>query len=388
MSVFSEGSKLSSSVQLILFVDDRSRGTKEYQETIDYLGKSDIEHNLKIVNVTEQPDLAEYFKLMATPTLVKLSPAPRQVFAGSNLLSELYNWLPNWQEALDKKKIDQEAEQLERSDPSPLNPVLNIAHIQEVLRLSDEVFKLRQQQAELQEQLRFKEQAIGILAHDLRNPLTAANLALDTLAIARNPDDLRISHLQPQMVQKLISRAKEQVMIVDRLISDILQLSLGSVAEITISPHRFNINKLLLSVIDQMNEPLHKKQQKVSTDIPQDIPPVYADAERIRQVLMNLLDNASKYTPVAGQIKVVVLHRTSQKVQVTIIDNGPGISEADYELVFQKYYRIKRDKSEDGYGLGLSLCKSIIRAHYGQIWVESSDRGSSFHFTLPVYYGR
>jgi two-component system, OmpR family, clock-associated histidine kinase SasA len=85
---------------------------------------------------------------------------------------------------------------------------------------------------------------------------------------------------------------------------------------------------------------------------------------------------------------VVVLHRTSQKVQVTIIDNGPGISEADYELVFQKYYRIKRDKSEDGYGLGLSLCKSIIRAHYGQIWVESSDRGSSFHFTLPVYYGR
>jgi two-component system, OmpR family, clock-associated histidine kinase SasA len=385
MSVFSEGSKLSSSVQLILFIDDRSRGTKEYQETIDYLGKSDIEHNLKIVNVTEQPDLAEYFKLMATPTLVKLSPAPRQVFAGSNLLSELYDWLPNWQEALDKKKIDQEAE---RSDSSPLNPVLNITHIQEVLRLSDEVFKLRQQQAELQEQLRFKEQAIGILAHDLRNPLTAANLALDTLAIARNPDDLRISHLQPQMVQKLISRAKEQVMIVDRLISDILQLSLGSVAEITISPHRFDIKELLLSVIDQMNEPLHKKQQKVSTDIPQDIPPVYADAERIRQVLMNLLDNASKYTPVAGQIKVVVLHRTSQKVQVTIIDNGPGISEADYELVFQKYYRIKRDKSEDGYGLGLSLCKSIIRAHYGQIWVESSDRGSSFHFTLPVYYGR
>jgi two-component system, OmpR family, clock-associated histidine kinase SasA len=387
MSVFSEGSKLSSSVQLILFVDDRSRGTKEYQATIDYLAQAGMEYSLKIVNVTEQPDLAEYFKLIATPTLVKLSPAPRQVFAGSNMLSELQDWLPNWQETLYTKQVDRATEQSERSDPSPLNPVLNIAHIQEVLRLSDEVFKLRQQQTELKEQLRFKEQAIGILAHDLRNPLTAANLALDTLAIARNPDDLRISHLQPEMVQKLVSRAKEQVTIVDRLISDILQLSLGSVAEITISPHCFNIKDLLMSAIDQMNEPLHQKQQKVSTDIPQDIPPVYADAERIRQVLMNLLDNASKYTPVGGQIKVVVLHRTSQKVQVTIVDNGAGIPTTDYDLVFQKYYRIKRDESAEGYGLGLPLCKSIIRAHYGQIWVESSDRGSSFHFTLPVYYG-
>jgi two-component system, OmpR family, clock-associated histidine kinase SasA len=383
MSVFSEGSKLSSSVQLILFVDDRSRGTKEYQATIDYLAQAGIEYSLKIVNVTEQPDLAEYFKLMATPTLVKLSPAPRQVFTGSSLLFELQNWLPNWQAALQQEQ----AEQAERSDPSPLNPVLNIAHIQEVLRLSDEVFKLRQQQAELKEQLRFKEQAIGILAHDLRNPLTAANLALDTLAIARNPDDLRISHLQPEMMQKLVSRAKEQVMIVDRLISDILQLSLGSVAEITISPHRFEIKKLLLSAIEQMAESLTRKQQEISTDIPQDIPPIYADAERIRQVLINLLDNASKYTPVGGQIKVVVLHRTSQKVQVTIIDNGAGIPTADHDLVFQKYYRIKRDESEEGYGLGLPLCKSIIRAHYGQIWIESSERGSSFHFTLPVYYG-
>jgi two-component system, OmpR family, clock-associated histidine kinase SasA len=383
MSVFSEGSKLSSSVQLILFVDDRSRGTKEYQATIDYLSQAGIEYSLKIVNVTEQPDLAEYFKLMATPTLVKLSPAPRQVFTGSSLLYELQNWLPNWQAALQQEQI----EQAERSDPSPLNPVLNIAHIQEVLRLSDEVFKLRQQQTELKEQLRFKEQAIGILAHDLRNPLTATNLALDTLAIARNPDDLRISHLQPEMVQKLVSRAKEQVMIVDRLISDILQLSLGSVAEITIRPHHFEIKKLLLSAIEQMAESLTRKQQEISTDIPQDIPPIYADAERIRQVLINLLDNASKYTPVGGQIKVVVLHRTSQKVQVTIIDNGAGIPTADHDLVFQKYYRIKRDESEEGYGLGLPLCKSIIRAHYGQIWIESSERGSSFHFTLPVYYG-
>jgi two-component system, OmpR family, clock-associated histidine kinase SasA len=384
MSVFSEGPTSSSSIQLILFVDDRSRVTQEHQSMIDYLATVGIEHSLKIVNVTEQPDIAEYFKLMATPTLVKLLPAPRQAFVGYGLLDELQKWLPTWQEVRQQNLTGQVVEQLD--DANPFNSVPNISHIQEVLRLSDEVFKLRQQRAELKEQLRFKEQAIGILAHDLRNPLTATNLALDTLAIARNPDDLRIGYLQPAMVQKLVSRAKEQVTIADRLISDILQLSQGSVSEIVISPHCFNIKDLLLAAIEQMTEPLQQKQQVVLTDIPQDIPSIYADAERIRQVLINLLDNASKYTPIGGELKVIVLHRTSQKVQVSVVDNGMGIAVANYDLIFQKHYRVKQHKSTDGYGLGLPLCRSIIRAHYGQIWVESSGNGSSFHFTLPVYH--
>jgi two-component system, OmpR family, clock-associated histidine kinase SasA len=381
MVVLSNKSNLSTALQLLLFVDDRYCSTTEYYEILNYLDKNDLKSGLKIIDVSEQPGLVEHFKLVATPTLIKLLPAPRQVFSGYHIISELENWLPSW---------IAEAESSRQEDSSSGNipeSVSDITQIQEMVRLADEVFRLRQQQQDLKEQLRFKEQAISILAHDLRNPLTAANLALDTLAIARDPKDLRVAHLQPELMQKLVSRAKEQVMIVDRLVSDILHFSQGAVVDIPIIPHRFDINDLLGAVIQQLIEPFQHKGQQILTDIPQDLPPVYADIDRIRQVLINLLDNASKYTPSGGKIQVVALHRTSQKVQISVIDNGSAIPASDYDLIFQRYYRMGRGESEDGYGLGLPLCKSIIRAHFGQIWVESSPRGNVFHFTLPVHLG-
>jgi two-component system, OmpR family, clock-associated histidine kinase SasA len=392
MVVISEESNLAASLQLLLFVDDRYCSTPEYYKILTYLDQHNLKSRLKIVDVSQQPSLVEHFKLVTTPTLIKLFPAPKQVFSGSSLLAELKNWLPSW---IDSSDNDLRIETLEshlasnQSDSHQLlDNATNIDQIQEMLHLADEVFRLRQQQQELKEQLRFKEQAINILAHDLRNPLTAANLALDTLAIAKDPNDLRVVHLQPELVQKLVQRAKEQVMIVDRLVSDILQLSQGSVVDITISPQRFDIASLLVAAIEQAAEPSQQKEQEIVTDIPQDLPFVYADIERIRQVLINLLDNAIKYTPKGGKIKIAALHRTSQKVQVSIIDNGRGIPASDHELIFQKYYRMQRDESEDGYGLGLPLCKSIIHAHFGQIWVDSTPQGSSFHFTLPVHLGR
>jgi two-component system, OmpR family, clock-associated histidine kinase SasA len=381
MVVLSDKSNLSTALQLLLFVDDRYCSTPEYYNILTYLDKNDLKSGLKIIDVSEQPGLAEHFKLVATPTLIKLLPAPRQVFSGYHIISELENWLPSW---LEEAESNHQENLISGNIPENVS---DITQIQEMVRLADEVFRLRRQQQDLKEQLRFKEQAISILAHDLRNPLTAANLALDTLAIAKNPNDLRVAHLQPELMQKLVNRAKEQVMVVDRLVSDILHLSQGAVVDIPIVPHRFDINDLLVSVIQQLIEPFQQKQQEISTDIPQDLPLVYADIDRMRQVLINLLDNASKYTPSGGRIQVVALHRTSQKVQISVIDNGQAIPASDYDLIFQKYYRMGRDRSEDGYGLGLPLCKSIIRAHFGQIWVESSPRGNVFHFTLPVHLG-
>jgi two-component system, OmpR family, clock-associated histidine kinase SasA len=381
MVVLSDKSNLSTGLQLLLFVDDRYCSTPEYYKILTYLDQSHLKSGLRIIDVSEQPGLAEHFKLVATPTLIKLSPAPRQVFSGYHIISELENWLPSWLE----KAANNHQENFVSGNTS--ENMSDVTQIQEMVRLADEVFRLRRQQQDLKEQLRFKEQAISILAHDLRNPLTAASLALDTLAIARNPNDLRAVHLQPELMQKLVSRAKEQVMIVDRLVSDILQLSQGAAVDLPIVPHRFDINDLLIAVIQQLIEPFQKKQQEILTDIPQDLPPVYADIDRIRQVLINLLDNASKYTPSGGRIQVVALHRTSQKVQISVIDNGPAIPASDYDLIFQKYYRMERDESEDGYGLGLPLCKSIIHDHFGRIWVDSSPRGNVFHFTLPVHLG-
>jgi two-component system clock-associated histidine kinase SasA len=116
------------------------------------------------------------------------------------------------------------------------------------------------------------------------------------------------------------------------------------------------------------------------------LPLVFADEERIRQVLMNLLGNAIKYTPVGGKITFAALYRTTQKTEISITDTGPGIPSDLRDRIFEDEYRIERDDSQEGYGIGLSLCKRIIRAHYGQIWVDDAGKqGSCFRFTLPVY---
>ena len=121
-------------------------------------------------------------------------------------------------------------------------------------------------------------------------------------------------------------------------------------------------------------------------DIPQDIPLVYADEELIRQLIGNLLDNAIKYTPQQGKISLSILHRTNQKVQVSICDTGPGIPLEKRERIFEDNFRLQRDRTSDGYGLGLAMCHQIVLGHYGQIWVESSpESGSCFQFTLLVY---
>ena len=87
-----------------------------------------------------------------------------------------------------------------------------------------------------------------------------------------------------------------------------------------------------------------------------------------------------------GTISLSVIHRTSQQVQVSISDTGDGIPKEKQERIFEGHFRLKRDEKKEGYGLGLALCRNIVRAHYGQIWVDSApNKGSSFHFTLPVY---
>jgi two-component system clock-associated histidine kinase SasA len=139
-------------------------------------------------------------------------------------------------------------------------------------------------------------------------------------------------------------------------------------------------------ILEQFQDTFAGKSLNLKKDLPQDVPAAHADQELIRQVLVNLLDNAVKYTPEEGTIQLSILHRTSQKIQVTVCDDGPGIPPEQQEEIFEGHVRLKRDEAKEGYGLGLALCRQVIRAHYGQVWVDSdANRGSCFHFTLPVY---
>ena len=376
-------------IKLLLFIDKRPSSGEYVQQLRNHLKGLDAEQtfSLDVVDVSEQPYLVEHFRLIATPALVKFAPGKQQVISGSTILSQLDQWWPHWL---------QEAEVLLESASangewslSPKNSAEDqgeLAHSVEVMKLSDEIFCLKQDKEDLEAQLQFKNRIVAMLAHDLRNPLTAASIAVETLELGYGALEKRKTSLSPELTAQLLRHAKTQIRSMDRMISDILQTAKGAAADLLIQPQEICFNNLFAETLASMQNKFEARSQQVDVDIPQDLPPVYIDAGQIQRVIFNLLDNAIKYTPEGGGLQVSALHRTTQKIQVCVKDTGPGIPKEKYEEIFEDSFRLQRDESKDGYGLGLALCRRIIRAHYGQIWVESAPgEGSQFFFTLPVF---
>lgn len=379
-------------LQLLLFVDKRPGSNDKIRQIrlrLKELGK-DYPFGLEVIDVGEQPHLVEHFKLVATPALIKYHPEPRHILAGSDIVAQLDQWWLRWRQSAEEFSDDQDGQ---GAAPKPDQPSssTSITHLTEITHLSDEIFRLKQQNEELQEQLQFRERLMSMLAHDLRNPLTTVSIALETLEIGLDTRsgikaEERKERLSRETIAQLIRHARTQAKVIDRMITDVLQAAQGGGGKLEIQPQKLDLGMLCLEILNDLENQFEVKAQHIKTDIPTDLPTVYADPERVRQVLINLLDNAIKYTPQGGSVQVSILHRTTQKVQVSVCDTGPGIPEENRERIFEDQFRLERDVGKDGYGIGLALCQRIVRAHYGQIWVDSTpSQGSCFHFTLPVY---
>ncbi|OCQ97875.1 histidine kinase [Oscillatoriales cyanobacterium USR001] len=374
-------------LQLLMFVDKRPGSHEQIRllrKSLETL-KTDFAFDLQIIDVGEQPYLAEHFKLMATPCLLKIHPSPRQMLAGSDLIAQLEYWWVRWQLSLEELWNKEQSQLANHEIAAPIS-IHSITSAAELIKLTDEVFRLKQEKEHLQEQLKLKDRIIAMLAHDLRNPLTSVSLALETLeATDKQKDNLLLGETS-SLKENIVKQARRQIRIIDRMIADILQAARGTNAQFHIQPQKLELKPICDDVLVQLEDRFQAKSLHVETDIPVDLPCVYADPERLLQVMMNLLDNAVKYTPEKGSITISILHRTAHKVQVSICDNGLGIPEENYQKIFEDRFRLERDELKDGYGIGLALCQRIIRAHYGQIWVDSAEQsGSCFHFTLPVY---
>lgn len=368
-------------LQLLLFVDDRYKTREEIRKIHDVLSQlaGSYGYGIQEINVASQPHLTEYYKVIATPTLIRTYPGPRHVLAGTDIAIQLEHWWPSWQELIDGMLVQQN-----NSERAPTSMASTPV---EQLRLEDEVFRLQQENENLKSQLQFKDRIITVLAHDLRSPLTAAFLAIDTLYTNLQQQSRGEGQpLKPELVNQLLSQGRRQMNIIDHMVTELLEGARQSNRNFLIQPHKVDLKSLCDETISQIEEQWRAKQQTIAMDIPSDLPWVYIDKERIQQVLLNLLGNAIKYTPTGGIIQLAALHRTSQKIQVSVCDNGPGIPEKEQERIFEDSFRLERDAEADGYGIGLGLCQKIVQAHYGKIWVDStSSQGSCFHFILPVY---
>ncbi|MEM9482247.1 MAG: histidine kinase [Cyanobacteria bacterium P01_F01_bin.116] len=366
-------------LKLLLFIDKRPSSTEQVRQIRQHIEslESHISPVLEVIDVSEQPYLAEHFRLVVTPTLIKISSVGRQTLTGSDIISQIDYWWSRWQAEVIEDNGDGYDRRLDDT---------SIAQSTEIIHLSDEIFRLKQLNAEANAKLDFKDRIIAMLAHDLRNPLTAASIAIETLEMGYDPNKERRSRFRPELTVQLLRNAKTQIRSIDRMITDILQAAHGPSVELQIFPKELSLQSLCQEVLDSMMAKVKDKEQFISLDIPQDLPQVHADPNQVRRVVVNLLDNAVKYTPMGGEVTITALHRTTQKVQVSIQDTGPGIPADKQARIFEESFRLQRDQSQDGYGLGLALCLRIVRAHYGQIWVDSvPQQGSTFHFTLPVY---
>lgn len=372
--------------KLLLFIDKRPDTTEHVRQLRQHLKElqGGDQVSLEIVDVTNQPYLAEHFKLVATPALIKVSADKHQTLAGSNIATQLRHWWPRWKKELEEAQQTAADSEME----SYVTPVDAVVQSTEILRLGDEIFKLDQERESLISQLAFKDRIIAMMAHDLRNPLTAASIAIETLELAYDPTNHRADKFTPKLKTHLIKSTKVQIRAINSMITEILQAARGPSANLKVSPEQLNLQALCSAVMESFQPKLGHKKQSLETDIPQDLPSVYADADLVQRVLTNLIDNAIKYTPANGQISISALHRTTEKVQVSIRDTGPGIPQENQASIFEESFRLQRDHTKDGYGMGLALCQRIVRAHYGQIWVDSKKgEGSCFHFTLPVHRG-
>jgi two-component system, OmpR family, clock-associated histidine kinase SasA len=363
-------------LQLLLFIDKRASSKDQSRQVKVYLNTLRASHDfdLEVIDIQEQPYLVEHFRLIATPALVKIYPEPKHILAGNNLVAQLKDSWPRWLEANSPQ-----------NKGAPI-PTRSLSDEVQLMKLKDEIFRLQQENEAFQEQLRFKDRIIAMLAHDLRNPLTAVSIALETLENLWKQEIQSQQEPDPKLLSRLAHHARSQMNIIERMITNLLEASQQGDVRLELRPRKLDLSPLCNEVVADLLPQLEAKRQTITTDIPLDLPLVHADSDSIRQLFVNLLDNAIKYTPPHGEIQISILHRTTQKVQVSISDNGLGIPREKQKFIFQDTFRLDRDQHEKGYGLGLALCQRIVRAHYGQIWVDSMpEKGSCFHFTLPIY---
>ena len=324
-------------LQLLLFVDKRHSSQENIQRIQAYLQslKSDYSFELDIVEIDKQPHLVEHFKLVATPALVKISPAPRQTITGMNLIDQLKKCWTQWQPIEDEDKVLKDSKG--NGNGASSSGTDSISYLAEVIRLSDEIFCLKQEKEELSEQLRFKDQILAMLAHDLRNPLTAASIAVETIELSEQQREIDAEKLTKLKAQ-LFKQAKRQFSIMKGMIGELLQVSQRMSAKLEVKRSQLDLRPLCEEAIAQLDKGFKQKSLVINKDVPQDVPLVYADAELIRQLMVNLLDNAIKYTPEGGEISLSILHRTSQKVQVSICDTGPGIPLEKQKRIFEGHW--------------------------------------------------
>jgi signal transduction histidine kinase len=218
-----------------------------------------------------------------------------------------------------------------------------------------------------------RDEVLGIVAHDLRNPL-AGILAATGLALPQGVEGERRS--PAAMIQRAAKR-------MDRIIQDLLDVTGMEAGRLSIERARVPAAQVIFDAEETQRAFVSSSRLDLRLDVEGDLPDLWADRDRLLQVLGNLVHNASKFTAPGGRITVEA-RRGERDVVFSVTDTGAGIPAADLPRLFDRFWQARKGERR-GAGLGLAIARGIVEAHGGRIWVESTpDAGSTFYFTVPV----
>ncbi|OGO40190.1 MAG: hypothetical protein A2Z04_08680 [Chloroflexi bacterium RBG_16_57_9] len=238
-------------------------------------------------------------------------------------------------------------------------------------------FELQQANEELKELDRLKSEFVSMVSHELRTPLTNINGCIELML----SDD---NEMNGDARRELLQVIGEQSARLTRLVKGILNVSRIESQRLHLHPELVDIEPLVQRIVRNLETTTTRHQFILPH--PNYVPAVWADADRVEEILTNLIDNAIKYSPLGGKI-VIDADCQGDTVILSVLDSGLGIPEEELDKIFEKFHRVDRGDAREtyGHGLGLYIAKKLVEAHGGEIWVESTlGRGSKFSFSLPV----
>ncbi|MCF7890180.1 HAMP domain-containing protein [Candidatus Bipolaricaulota bacterium] len=224
----------------------------------------------------------------------------------------------------------------------------------------------------LQESEEIRRRMIGDIAHELRTPLTVLNGEVEAIREGvYEPTDEKLEEIQ------------EDINLLNRLIEDLRELTLAEAGELELNREPVDLAELIRKSTNKLSDLTAESDVELKTDLPEAVPETELDADRILQVINNLVKNAISHTE-SGEVRIS-LEEQPEDIVMKITDTGEGIPEDKLEHVFDRFYRVDSSRSgEGGSGLGLSIAKELVRAHGGEIWINSEPgNGTTVSFSLP-----
>jgi two-component system sensor histidine kinase BaeS len=221
-----------------------------------------------------------------------------------------------------------------------------------------------------------RKRLIGDVSHELRTPLTAIKGYMEGLedgVLQATPETYQLVYNEADRMQRLVNDLQE----LSRVESGAYVLDLAPVP----------VKLLIDNVTSHLKHQFDEKGINLETRLPDDLPPIQVDKDRITQVLTNLVGNALQYTPTGGAVTISA-RTTDKEVEIAVKDTGIGIAPQHLHHIFERFYRADKSRARagGGSGIGLTIAQALVNTHNGRIWVESSGegQGSTFFFTLPL----